>query len=175
MCCQCVANVLLMCEQMEELEHTHTHTHTHTQMEELKGQRQALQEDADRKLRQVMREMDAQQRCALQVCACVRVCMHAYTHAHTHTHTHTHMRARALSHVPEQKSSLERAHAKARARAHTHTHSLSHTHTNTHVQEQKLSLERVHAKSLFFFEVVAGARSREISGKRDLVSVSKET
>ena len=53
-------------------------------MEELKGQRQALQEDADRKLRQVMREMDAQQRCALQVCACVRVCMHAYTHAYTY-------------------------------------------------------------------------------------------
>jgi len=35
-------------------------------MEELERQRQVLQEDADRKVRQVMREMEAQQRSALQ-------------------------------------------------------------------------------------------------------------
>lgn len=35
-------------------------------MEELERQRQALEEDADRKVRQVMREMEAQQRVALQ-------------------------------------------------------------------------------------------------------------
>ena len=35
-------------------------------MEEVERQRQALEEDADRKVRQVMREMEAQQRFALQ-------------------------------------------------------------------------------------------------------------
>jgi len=67
-------------------------------MEELERQREALEEDADRKLRQVMREMDAQQRCALQVCVCVCVCVCARARMYHTTHTHTQCaRARSLS------------------------------------------------------------------------------